>query len=133
MKILNMVLILVATVAISSCSQGIGNSYRPIVDQTSSPAYGNRNYSSDLSDCQGLASQSSPVEEGAKTALGGAAVGAALGAITGAFTGNPGTGAALGAAVGGAGGAAAGGYGGVSGQERIVKNCMRGRGWNVLD
>jgi hypothetical protein len=126
-------IVLIATLLLGACSQGIGSGYRPIVDQQSSPAAGQRIYANDLAECQSLASQSNAVESGATSALGGAAVGAALGAITGAFTGNPGMGAGLGAALGGTGGAAAGGYSGVNKQESVVKNCMRGRGWNVLD
>ena len=118
---------------LAGCSQGMGNSYRPIVDQQSSPATGQRNYASDLSDCQNLASQSSAIETGATHALGGAALGAAGGAIVGAFTGNPGMGAGLGAALGGLGGAAQGGISGVDKQQSIVKNCLRGRGWNVVE
>jgi hypothetical protein len=124
---------LLCVLLLGACSQGVGNSYRPIVDTVSSPAAGQRNYSSDLSDCQGLASQSSAVETGATHALGGAALGAAGGAIIGAFTGNPGAGAGLGAALGGLGGAAQGSVSGVQTQQSIVKNCMRGRGWNVVE
>lgn len=125
--------VLVIALLVSACSQGVGNSYRPIVDQQSSPAIGQRNYASDLSDCQNLAGQSSAIETGATHALGGAALGAAGGVIIGAFTGQPGAGAGLGAALGGLGGAAQGGISGVDKQQTIVKNCLRGRGWNVVE
>ncbi len=128
-------LAVVAVVLTSGCYSGGATSvsgYQPVVDIQSSPAVKQRSYSQDLNECQMLAQQRSPYEQGAKSALGGAAVGAATGAIIGAFTGNPGAGAALGAGVGGVGGAAVGGYQGVDSQESIVTNCLRGRGWNVL-
>jgi hypothetical protein len=44
-----------------------------------------------------------------------------------------GSGAAVGAATGGAVGVGAGAYSGVKDQEQIINNCMRGRGYNVLN
>jgi hypothetical protein len=89
-----------------------------------------RNYNADLNACRGLATQVSPVGEGAKQAGIGALVGAAGGAAIGAILGKPGTGAAIGAVGGGIGGAARGGMSGTEKQEQVVRDCMRGRGWN---
>ena len=63
----------------------------------------------------------------------GAAGGAALGAVIGAITGAPGTGAAVGAASGGATGGVSGGSSRTSRQDRVVRNCLRERGYSVFD
>ncbi|NJO61516.1 MAG: hypothetical protein HC836_25690 [Richelia sp. RM2_1_2] len=120
---------------LTSCSGGgIGASRAPIVDMQASPAVQQgRSYDGDLNYCRGLATQASPVEGGLLQGLGGAAVGAAAGAAIGAITGQPGRGAAIGAAGGGIFGAARGAGSGVEEQEKIVSNCMRGRGWNVVN
>ena len=92
-------------------------------------------YQQDLYECRQYAEQVSPVGDAAVGGLGGAAAGAALGAITGALVGgvSAGEGAAFGAATGGAVGLGAGAYSGVNEQQRIIDNCMRGRGYNVLN
>lgn len=51
----------------------------------------------------------------------------------GAFFGCAGDGAAMGAAVGGFGGGVRGVADGAHSQVNIIRNCMRGRGWNVLN
>ncbi len=82
-------------------------------------------YERDLAECKGYAENVSVTEGTAK----GAAVGAVIGAAAGAISGDAGRGA---------------GYGGISGgtqsglknkgeQERIVKKCVRGRGYRVLN
>lgn len=106
---------------------------RPVVDPTTS-VQGGVNYERDLVECQSLARQTSPGEQAVRSGAGGAALGAALGAIGGALTGgNIGFAAGMGAAAGAATGAAAGGVSGSAEQEQIVKNCMRNRGYSVLN
>lgn len=129
--------LLVAAVAASllaGCSSYAGGGYTPVVDTSGSPAAMNgRDYASDLAQCQALSKQRSPIEQGAVTGLGAAALGAAGGAIVGAIgPGKAGTNAALGAAIGGLGGTAYGGLSGVNEQNQIVRNCMAGRGWSVV-
>jgi hypothetical protein len=93
------------------------------------------NVNQSMAECKALAERSaggSGVGNTATDALGGAAIGAAGGAIIGAFTGSAGTGAALGAAVGGLGG---GSYGAISSNnnyKQAYSNCMRGRGFRVV-
>ena len=65
-------------------------------------------------------------------ALGGAALGAAGGAIIGAFTGSAGTGAALGAATGGVAGGAYKGIESEDAYKRAYSNCLRNRGFRVV-
>ncbi|MFO1060354.1 MAG: hypothetical protein U1E53_25710 [Dongiaceae bacterium] len=102
----------------------------PVVDtQGVDPA----RYQADLADCQRYANSVNPTNEtvrsGAIGALGGAALGAALGAIAG----RPGLGAAAGATVGAGAGVGVGAASSTSEQDRIVRNCMAGRGYRVLN
>lgn len=72
-------------------------------------------------------------EETVKGGLIGGAIGAAAGAAIGAVTGNAGKGAAIGAAAGGIGGGA---YKGIDAERKYKQaytNCMRNRGWNVVN
>lgn len=137
---------------ISGCANR-GANYTPIVDYNGSAAiqvkpictkynrYGTcskteyimeRNYNADLNACRGIATQSSPTNDALTEGAIGAAIGAASGAAIGAILGKPGTGAAIGAVGGGIGGTAHGGLAGTQKQEQIVRDCMRGRGWNAL-
>jgi len=94
-----------------------------------------RNYTQDLTECQMMAKRVSGYtpEETVKGGLIGGAVGAAAGAAIGAATGNAGKGAAIGAAAGGIGGGA---YKGIDAEKKYKQtyiNCMRNRGWNVVN
>ncbi|MBC6417233.1 MAG: hypothetical protein GDA47_05440 [Rhodospirillales bacterium] len=113
---------------------GCADTYDPVVDfkvsNNTSEAY-----DQNLRECRALAKQgSSAAEDAAVGGLGGAALGAAVGAISGAILGSgAGTGAAAGAAIGGATGAAGGAITGVSDEQSVIRNCLRGRGYAVLD
>ncbi len=122
--------ILVATAFLASCV----SSYDPVVDFKASRNT-SQAYDQNLRECQALAEQSgSPVEDAAVAGVGAAALGAALGAISGAILGGgAGTGAAAGAAIGGTAGVAGGGVAGVADQRTIVRNCLRGRGYAVVE
>lgn len=100
--------------------------YRPIVD---SQGRNMANYEYDLRDCQNYARQ----VDGA-TRTGGAALGgAALGAVLGLVGGGSGSNIAQAAGVGAVTGAAAGGVSTAASQKQIIRNCMTGRGYRVLD
>lgn len=118
----------VAMTTLAGCAQ----TYQPVVD---TKGHDSARYQQDLFECRQYAEQVSPAGKAAVSGVGGAAAGAALGAITGALVGgvSAGTGAAVGAATGGAVGLGSGAYSGVEEQERIINNCMRGRGYNVLN
>lgn len=114
--------------ALAGCAQ----SYQPVVDT------GNVNtsrYQQDLFECRQYAEQVSPAAEAGKGALIGAAGGAALGAVIGALTGgvSAGSAAALGAGSGAIVGGGTGAYQGTADQKRVIDNCLRGRGYNVLN
>lgn len=97
----------------------------PIVDRT---GVDEKRYSSDLSECQTYASEVSTGKAAGKSALAGAVVGAAIGAITGNSTT-----VARGAGVGGVAGGASGAVSGEQSKDQVVKNCLRGRGYKVLN
>lgn len=100
-------------------------SYKPVVDMR---GVSQNVYDQDLLECQELAKQRDPAAQ----AAGGAAVGAIFGALLGAAIGGSSM-AGYGAGIGAANGVAAGGAHGAASQINIVRNCMAGRGYRVLD
>jgi outer membrane lipoprotein SlyB len=85
-------------------------------------------YQNDLAECRAYADS---VKTGEKTAV-GAASGAVVGGLIGAITGGT-EGAARGAGVGAVGGGAKGVSEGSRTEVQVVKNCLRGRGYRVLN
>jgi len=85
-------------------------------------------YEEDLAQCKGYSEQ---VAVGKKTAK-GAASGAVVGGLIGAVTGDS-SDVAEGAGVGAVGGGAKGASQGEQDKVRVVKNCLRGRGYRVLN
>lgn len=115
---------LMSAIFLTACA---GANVRPVVDMKDMDA---AKYEIDLADCQNYATQKSGLTEtGSKAAIGGAAIGALLGLVGGGNGSNIAQGAGIGAIIAGAGGA----YTGNKAQEDIVKNCLRGRGYKVLD
>lgn len=111
--------LLAAAIALSSCA-----SYRPLIDTKDSDM---SRYEQDLAECQAYAQQQDP----AASALVGAVIGAAFGVILAVVAGsNYDRGAS--AAVGAVSGAVAGTGRGMESQMDIIKNCLRGRGYRVL-
>jgi outer membrane lipoprotein SlyB len=112
--------ILAATLLAAACT------YNPIIDPKTS--HHPENFQSDLAECRQFAEQT---PAGGDVA-GGAAIGAAIGAGFAVATGHPdsaGRSAGGGAVLGGARGA------GNSNREKkmIVRNCLKGRGYAVLN
>lgn len=85
-------------------------------------------YEADLADCQGYADEV-PVGKHAATA---ATAGAAVGAVVGVISGNS-TSAARGAGYGAAYGGTMSGAGAVHEKRHVLRECMRGRGYRVLN
>lgn len=114
-------LVIVATVG---CA---GANVRPLVDMK---GVNEVTYESDLKDCQNYAQQQSGM---GSTAAKGAGAGAVVGGLLGLVTGGNGSGiaqaAGAGAVIGGAGGA----FSGNQAQEAVVKRCLSGRGYKVLN
>ncbi|WP_028357482.1 glycine zipper family protein [Brackiella oedipodis] len=113
---------LAAILALTAC----GTNYRPMVD---SKGQDMSFYESDLMECQHYAEQNSTVTNTAGSTLLGAALGTAIGAVSG---GNHNT-LASGAAIGGITGLAGGGAKAHYDEKHIIRECMRGRGYRVLD
>jgi hypothetical protein len=113
-----MILVLVA-VLVSGCSSSPG----PIVD---TQGVDMSRYYADMSDCKGYGDQVE-IEVGmAKGAVAGGATGAAAGAVLSESVGEWG-------GVGAVYGAAKSGIKGDREKSQVVKRCMRGRGYRVLN
>ena len=85
-------------------------------------------YQRDLEECRGYAEGVKPEEKAARGAGSGAVVGGLVGAITGGAEG-----AAKGAGVGAVGGGARGVDEGERSEVQVVKRCLSGRGYRVLN
>jgi len=95
------------------------------------PGYDHQKYLRDNAECNQIAAQRG--SDAASGAVGGLVAGALLGAIVGNAYGDTGHGAAYGAALGTAGGGLQGAASDASAHDRIVRDCMTGRGFRVLD
>ena len=104
-----------------------GADVRPLVDMK---GVNETAYEKDLQECQAYAKDQSGM---GSTATKGAAAGAVVGGLLGLVTGGNKTGiaqaAGAGAVIGGAGGA----FSGNQSQEAVVKRCLSGRGYKVLN
>ncbi len=116
-------LILPAILTVGACTN-VGANYQPIVDGPVGP-----NYNADLAQCQALA-RSQPTVDG-RTA-GAAAIGAAGAAGTKAIIDDSASDLGRAAVAGALVGAGASAINNTQNQEVIVRNCMRGRGYNVV-
>ena len=118
---------LVLTLAVLGCQ-----AYTPVVDPGS--VRNDDRYYRDQAECKAIAKQGAPgwKDTAKDTAIGGG-VGAGTGALIGAIAGNAGAGLAYGAVIGGVAGGAKGIYSSEKGFNEIYRNCMRGRGYNVLN
>jgi outer membrane lipoprotein SlyB len=85
-------------------------------------------YEDDLAECKEYSEQVKIAEKGARGAASGAVVGGLIGAVSGGHNG-----AAEGAGVGAVAGGAKGINEGDQDTVRVVKNCLRGRGYRVLN
>lgn len=131
-QLFNLPLACLALTVVAGCStpnspgQGSGKSYTPVIDMSGvDPG----RYTQDLDSCRAYASQ---INEGKATlagALGGALVGAMLANSFGLHGSNA-TGVVNTGVISGMG--ASGGKA-VLTQEQIMRNCMAGRGYRVLD
>ncbi len=86
-------------------------------------------YQQDLAECRGYSEQVATGEKVAKGAGSGAVVGGVVGAIAGGSREAAARSAGVGAVTGGVSGAARG----EREEVQVVKNCLRGRGYRVLN
>jgi outer membrane lipoprotein SlyB len=114
-------------VMLASCA-----TYNPVVDPQS--VRSDDKYYQDRAECRALAqANTSTTKSVAKDALIGGAVGAGTGSLIGVIAGDTVKGLALGSVIGGVAGGAKGAYSSNRDFEQIYRNCMRGRGYNVLN
>ena len=91
-------------------------------------------YYRDTSECKRIAKNNSgDWKNAAKDTVIGAGVGAGTGALIGAIGGSAGKGAGIGAVIGGVGGGGRAVYKSNKNYNSIYRNCMRGRGYKVLN
>ena len=114
----------VPVLALASACANTGASYQPVIDGPVGP-----NYSIDLAECQNLAA----TQPGLSSDTGvNVAAGAGAAAVGTALVNNRGTNVRDAAAVGAVAGLAASAVQANQDKEVIVRNCMRGRGYNVV-
>jgi phage tail tape-measure protein len=123
---------IVLTLIFSTCFLYGCATYRPVVDTQNIISMDQ--YKRDTLECQEYARRVSP---GAAT-IAGAGIGAGIGALAGLIVGatlgvDSGQLAGFGAAVGGLHGALSGGSAAAQSQMEIIKNCLRNRGYAVLN
>ena len=111
--------------ALTGCATS-GADYQPIIDPKGvNPAQ----YQTDLSECQALAEQA---QTAGRAAARDAAAGAAVGAVVGAIGGNSRDvqqSAGMGAVFGGLSGAGSA----IQEKKTVLRNCLRGRGYRLLN
>lgn len=111
-------LFMVPILLIAACASSKG----PIID---TKGVDMARYQQDLAECEDYSKQVQASRGVAKGTVAGAAVGAAIGAISGN--------AAVGAGVGGVSGGAQSGRMAEREKADVTKNCLRGRGYRVLN
>ena len=123
---MRLVLILILSIWVTGCA-----SSRPFVDEPIIDRKGvdMSRYYADEAECEAYANEVRTGEKVARGAVGGAVVGGAIGAIIDREPNSAERGAGVGAVTGGVRGA----QDGVRETERVVKQCLRGRGYKVLN
>ncbi len=124
----NVLLILLA-ITLFGCQ-----TYTPVVDPRAVSPENEDRYYRDQAECRAIAKGNADGwESAAKDTVVGAGVGTGTGALLGAIFGDAVTGLAAGAVIGGLAGGAKGVYKSEKSYERLYRNCMKGRGYNVLN
>ena len=124
---MKLILSVLSLITFVSCA-----TYNPVVDPAS--VRNDDKYYRDRADCRALAeANTSTTKSVAKDAVIGGAVGTGTGALLGTIAGNTVSGLAYGAVIGGVAGAAKGVYDSNKNYETIYRNCMSGRGYDVLN
>lgn len=118
-----------ALLVLAGCSSHSGSTYGDsggiIIDRQGVDM---SRYYADLNDCQSYASEVPVAQRTATSTAGGAVVGGVIGAVVGDSDT-----AKRGAGVGAVTGAIRGVSSGSREREQVVKNCLRGRGYRVLN
>ena len=113
---------------------GCATNWQPTLDISNSHGKTQNDYYKDMSECKTMAYQVvNPTYSTLQNGAIGAAVGAGAGALTGLIFGNPGAGAATGAVIGSVGAGATTAVTDTSNYKSSYINCLRNRGWNVIN
>ena len=124
--VMRVVLILVWSVWITGCAGSRPFVGEPIIDRKGVDM---SRYYADKAECEVYANEIHTGQKVARGAVGGAVVGGAIGAIIDREPNSAERGAGVGVVTGGVRGAREG----VRETERVVKQCLRGRGYRVLN
>jgi len=124
MPVRRFILIFAAMSLVSGCST-------PEVNRNAS-GFDLRTFESDLNNCRGGGAVEAAVT-GLKGAVVGSALGAAEGASSGALSGGSAEGAIVGTILGAIVGLGVGAYDSVSEQETNLANCLRDKGYDVME
>jgi outer membrane lipoprotein SlyB len=124
-KICQTIIASILTLSLSGCAN-MGANYRPIIDNK---VVNTEKYEQDLKECQEFAKQAPSATDGV---IAGAVVGTLIGAALGASTGNSYVRNST-MNFGGTYGAMSGGASAEGTQRSIIKKCLDGRGYRVLN
>ena len=126
MKKISRILLMVLSISfITGCATTTGSNYRPILD---TQGIDFNRYEKDLRDCQSFATQTAGAAESAAAgAVAGAVLGGVLAAAAGKNYSRTNT-----ARVGAVTGAVGAGAEGETNQRNIIRRCLAGRGYKVL-
>jgi len=119
------IVIILSAALFTACQSGPRN-WTPVIDTQGVEL---DRYNLDLADCLSFSDQ---VDAGQAT-VEGAAAGAVLGGVTGGIAGDSSRSAARGAGIGTVFGGVRGSRNAAREQNRIVRNCLTGRGYRVLN
>lgn len=115
-----------AMLSLLGCAE-MGSNVQPIID---TKGVNMNKYEQDLQECQSIATQQLGV---VPVAVKGAGAGAAIGGLVGLVAGGNKTNIIRDAGVGAVIGSATGAHSGNESQEQVVKRCLIGRGYKVLN
>ena len=113
-------------ISLTGCAANQPFNDEPIIDRKGVDM---NQYYADKADCEAYAAEVRTGEKVARGAVAGAVVGGAIGAIVSRGHNSAERGAGVGAVTGGVKGAQEG----IRESERVVKQCLRGRGYRVLN
>ncbi|MDG1506555.1 MAG: glycine zipper family protein, partial [Luminiphilus sp.] len=121
---MKLVLVFAIGLLVTGCAGGRSLVDAPIIDRKGVDM---NQYYADKADCEAYATEVNTGEKVTRGVIGGAVVGGAIGAIVNRSSNSAERGAGVGAVTGGLRGTQEG----IQEQERVVKQCLRGRGYRV--